>query len=78
MLLVVFYFQAPFWLIMVASHHRIARLASQGGSVLSMARAPRRACVKEDGFAQRALCQPSIQVGNLRGYSLPTRAAVAR
>lgn len=60
-----FYFQAPFWLIVVASQHRTARPASQGGSVLSVVRAPQRACVKKDGFAQRAPCQASIQVGNL-------------
>ncbi|XP_014797053.1 PREDICTED: multiple epidermal growth factor-like domains protein 11 isoform X3 [Calidris pugnax] len=54
--------QAPFWLIVVASQHRTARPASQGGSVLSEVRAPWRACVKKDGFAQRALCQASIQV----------------
>lgn len=50
---------------MGASQHRIARPAPQGGSALSMARAPQRVCVKKDGFAQRALCQLSIQVGNL-------------
>jgi len=75
---VTFYFQAPFWLIVVASQHRIARPASQGGSVPKVVRAPRRACAKKDGFAQRALCQVSIQVGNLWSCSLPTGVAVAR
>lgn len=57
------YFQAPSWLIAVVRQHRIARPVSQGGSVLSTVRAPQRACVKRDGFAQRALYLVSAQVG---------------
>lgn len=71
-------FQAPFWLIVVASQHRTARPASQGGSVLSVVRAPQKVCVRKAGSAPRALCLGSIQVGNLGGPSLSTGAAIGR
>lgn len=61
------YFQAPSWLIAVVRQHRIARPVCQGGSVLSVVRAPQRACVKRDGFAQRALYLVSTQVGIFGG-----------
>lgn len=71
-------FQATFWLIVVASQHRTARPASQGGSVLSMVRAPQKVCVRRAGSAQRVLHLGSIQVGNLRGPSSSTGVTVGR
>lgn len=77
-ILVAFSCQAPSCLILVATQHRTASPARRAGSAPSTARAPRRVCVRKDGFALQALCQTSTQVGILWDHSLPTGVSAAR